>query len=106
MSSEPKAMSSAVPQSMPPLATESARFSSIWRSLGCTVKPSGVATKALPMCMSVSCEMAVSTNLAGALSSASCASGRSSPDGPLSWPDRAALMASRVSTNTRSSCCW
>ncbi len=60
MSIEPNAMSSPMPQSMPPSRVLAARFSSSWRSLGCTVKPSGTSTNASPSRCSTSVLIAVS----------------------------------------------
>ena len=97
MSSEPKAASSAKPQSMPPSTAILARRSSRAASLGWTVKPSGTSMCACPMARSVSAEMAVDAGASGAASRSSAGRRPSPPEaGASSW----------VSAKTRSSCCW
>ena len=59
MSSDPNASSSPIAQSIPPSRVIAARRSSSCRSLGCTVKPSGMFVNASPICWSVSAVMAV-----------------------------------------------
>ena len=117
LSSVPKASSSPVAQSMPPSRTDCARFSMACLSFGCTVKPSGMFTNASPMCWSSSAGTAVSV-AERVVWSVACAIGGSRPVWPStsvpasvgsvcpSCPAAASLMASLVSMNTRSSCCW
>ncbi len=90
MSSDPKASSSPIAQSTPPSLTMAARRSSIFCSLGWTVKSCGSETCASPTALSTSVVMAVLADSRGRWST-----GRTCLE--ESW-------ASWVSAKARSSC--
>ena len=101
-SSDPKANSSPIAQSMPPSDAIAARRCSSGISLGCTVKPSGSATKASAICLTTSRGTAVGR--AAAPTDVLCSAGGSMPSPVPSSAEEA--IASRVSLKTRSSWPW